>query len=332
MSGTYKWPRPDVVAVSTVPDRPGVWLVASSLLLLSAGCAGPSDGVQGTSIEITNYPISETGIMGVVIDDSFSPIVGASVVLDGQTQTTSNDAGLFFFGPLEPGLYTVGATAPGFQATSMDATVLADKLTQMKIILVAGPAAAVYFETRIQTGTLACGGAFRLGSPSSSSTTICGNTFLVGVYLDQYLLGWNVGTLRGSDVVGFWGETMWTSSQALGSGMLMIWFVSSASPESSIVENRVAAIGSAEGTSRVSLPLTIDVALNATDQQPTGTGAIVCQEGECWLESGHYSAARTLGTGSAADVGFTVQQRYDDFLTIFHGGVLPELFTALPDA
>lgn len=311
--------------------------ILASLLALGAlaasGCIGgrvaPSDSSEGAaSGEFTD----ETGaVRGVVTDDSFTPLGGVEIRLDAQHLGATDESGSFSFGFVSPGLHYISAAKEGYLGAGVDEQVTAGQVLAVRLVLVPIAVAEAYYETRIQSGILACGGAFRLGTPTSSSTTICGNTFVLGVYVDTFLLGWNVGELRSGDVVGFWGETMWTSSQALGSGMQMIWFVSSGSPESSYLANRISSLASREGTSPVQVPLPIEPVLNVTDQQPTGSGAIVCQTGDCWLESGHYSAARTLGSGSSLDVGVTLQQRFDDFLTIFHKGVLPTEFSALPD-
>lgn len=98
-----------------------------------AGCAeapapGPANGTEDfddVDVEVTD----DTGaILGVVVDESITPVVGATIVLklpDGEQDATSDESGRFAFSRLPAGTYFLDVAAPLHVPVQTSATVVA---------------------------------------------------------------------------------------------------------------------------------------------------------------------------------------------------------------
>lgn len=305
---------------------------------LLAGCFG-SAGSPGATAGLGNFDAETGDIAGLVVDDSLQPVPNASVVLDGQASTTSGPAGDFSFRFVAPGMHQVSASSEGYLETTVDLEVVAGQGTQVTLTLVPRAIADAYVETRIQAGTILCVVGFRAASANTSSVTVCtaGNLVTNTSSIETPFLDWKVGSLYG-DLVGFWGETLWKSTQALGKGMRVRWFVENRplqSGQSIGADYQQGDLLAGEGNSPLGFRIPIELARSVKNVRPqSGEGKVICSEDkpefECWLLSGHFASAQALPTGNV-NVGVTLQQRYDDYLSLFHKGELPVSFSALPD-
>jgi len=129
--------------------------ILAGLLMLAVALAGCSDSGsktnEGEKPPISVGPVEEGKgvIIGVVVDDSIRPIVGATVMVVGHDLTTKTDeAGAFAFKDLEPGSYFVKASKPGYRETQQSVEVVADvkdpKVT--RLLLEIDPETTPYFQ------------------------------------------------------------------------------------------------------------------------------------------------------------------------------------------
>lgn len=103
-------------------------LILAALLL--AGCnGGPDDATpsdEPASVQDVQVTSTTGAIRGIVIDETITPIGGATLTLTGSAQTTTSaDDGGFVFNGLEPGSYFTTATKEGFQPMQASAEVKA---------------------------------------------------------------------------------------------------------------------------------------------------------------------------------------------------------------
>lgn len=314
---------------------PGAFAVCAAAVL--AGCLGSGDTTR--TKELPGFDTNTGAIAGLVVDDGLQPVSNATVALDGERNLVTGEGGGFLFEFVLPGTHELAATSDGYLDATMSIEVWAGRSNEATLTLLPREAVEAYFETRIQAGTIFCVLGFRATSANTTSFTACsvGNLVANTSFLETPFLDWKVGSLYG-DLVGFWGETFWKTSQALGAGMKVRWFVENrplGTGQSVAPDYQQGDLGSLEGVSPLAFRMPIEVARNVTNTRAqSGLGAVICPDDrpqiDCWLLSGHFNSAQTLPTGNN-NVGFTFQQRYDDYLTLFHGGEMPLFFTALPD-
>ena len=97
------------------------WVPALWVLLAVAPATAQQGALRGT----------------VASADAGAPVVGATILIGGTTfQTTTDPEGRFRLEGMLPGIYTVGAVAPGFVDTSItDVEIVSDRATQLEIVL-----------------------------------------------------------------------------------------------------------------------------------------------------------------------------------------------------
>lgn len=306
-----------------VARRTDSWLIAvTAVAALFGGCANSGTGSEEASPEPGRpgeIADEDTGaIVGVVTDDAFTPLEGAAAVLDGQATTATDHGGKFVFGHVAPGAHRVAVSLDGYQGQERDVQVEAARTAELSIALLSLAAAQAYHETLIQAGFIACG--LSAGAAGQvRQIAVCSVFGSVGLgSLDKTFTPWNKYGL-GMDVTGFWAETTWRSTQALSNRMAVQWYA---------LEKAGDAISGivtpwSDGPDPIRIRVPVELLLNAVVQ-----GKKVCADYDCPLEAWHFAWARN---NTAADVVVVAQQRYDDYMTVFHYGELPVDFTALPD-
>lgn len=314
---------------------PAVAVAAGLLIGIPlAGCVG-SNGSGSSEAGERLAPEDGGAIVGVVVDDSLQPIPDASVVLDGQVVATTDSAGAFEFPVVAAGEHSIAASKEGYASSVVRVTVVVDESARVTLALIRNAIADAYHETIIESGLIACAIGYRApgADPNQSMLNPCAVFFILGIGgLDEIAIDWKIGPL-GDDKVGFWAETRWTPAFAFQRGMVVRW----------VVENRpIFGSGYGDRESREfahikgNSPLSIRIPISWLDQPGflaggVPTGRPVCAAGkDCYLLSGHYAHPQTTNS-TVLDIGIFIQQRYEEFLTIFHKGVLPEQFTALRD-
>lgn len=138
-------------------------------LLSAVALAGCTDGGAETpqgdpALDDLDLQASDsTGIIrGIVIDASITPVVGATVTIQGSgASTTTNENGAFGFGDLEPGTYFLDAEKPGFASVQTSTEVVAgiDQPPVLKILMEAVPGTAPFVQDIYLRGYLTCGAA-----------------------------------------------------------------------------------------------------------------------------------------------------------------------------
>jgi hypothetical protein len=120
-------------------------LLAAAVLLAVlpalAGCASKAPAAVA--------PTAAQGFLdGVVVTSAIVPIAGAAVTLDGVAlNATSDKAGAFRIGPLEPGSYQVHAAAPGYAPAVTTAEVKASVPNRVNVVLQAVSLDVAYSQT-----------------------------------------------------------------------------------------------------------------------------------------------------------------------------------------
>ncbi len=116
--------------VATVPRLlAGLLLVALALAGCSDGDGGEpkgSDFFTGTDTPVVQATATTGGIRGVVVDDTITPIKGATVTVSPGDHVLETDGnGLFAVSGLEPGDYIVSASHPLYNQIQQTTTVVA---------------------------------------------------------------------------------------------------------------------------------------------------------------------------------------------------------------
>lgn len=106
-------------------------LVATAL----AGCGGNTADDASSTTGTPTFSATQGAITGLLINDVFRPIPGALVLLQEAGLTSTTDAtGVFGFGELEPGRYTIKVQSEGHQAAARLVDVLANEYTEVEIL------------------------------------------------------------------------------------------------------------------------------------------------------------------------------------------------------
>ncbi len=132
-------------AIGGVPN--GEYTVTASAYGYESQSAGAS--VVGGVNASANFALVPVGasVAGQVFDDAGNPIVGATVIVNETGQsTTSVDGGYYAIGGVVNGTYTVTASADGYEAVTLDATVAGATVTlDFTLPTVAPPVATTGF-------------------------------------------------------------------------------------------------------------------------------------------------------------------------------------------
>ena len=135
-------------------------LVLASLLLAGCSDGGPKAGATDVPASVQDVEVTSTtgAIRGVVIDETITPIVAATITLAGLERTASTaDDGGFVFNGLEPGDYFLSASKAGYATVQSTATVRAGvepPLVKIQLSRLAGTEA--YANTQQWSGFTQC--------------------------------------------------------------------------------------------------------------------------------------------------------------------------------
>lgn len=202
--------------------------LALLLAALLSGCQSPDAGPGGAGgakgdtggadeaddrREAPDATATKGIIRGLVIDDAIRPVARAEARLaPGDILEASDDAGTFYFGPLEPGFYTVTVSKAGFHSLEQGVTVLAgvDEPPVTKFQLNADPGTAAFFEQVQWTGFIQCG----IGTPVPGYTPMACN-IATGAYNEHVHVLPQVPTFVQT-------ELTWKSTQALNNELRII--------------------------------------------------------------------------------------------------------------
>jgi len=95
-----------------------------------------------------NAPVNPGTLQGTVTDSATNGPVSGATVTAGSNTTTTNASGYYVFGEIEPGTYSVTASAPGYKAApSASVTVTSDNTTTRDFSLTPAPASGCLTDT-----------------------------------------------------------------------------------------------------------------------------------------------------------------------------------------
>lgn len=166
------------------------------LLLLSAFLAGCGDSptpeddpLRGP--DVTTGP--DTGaISGVVVSETIVPIEGATVALPDGTNATTDTGGVFVLRDLDPGVYFLTVSAPGFLPAQTSAEVQAGAVAKPRILLAADTSPQPYKQTLTHAGFIRVWGGiasfFVTATAPEASECDCTMTFVPDEQAATYVL------------------------------------------------------------------------------------------------------------------------------------------------
>lgn len=302
----------------------GHWTAVLVLGILAGCAASPEPG--SSFAEPGTFHDDETGaVRGIVTDDQLAPIVDALVTL-GTLETRSDLAGAFAFSFVKPGRHLLMVAAVGFESMEREADVTAGAPVELRIQLRALPSVVPYYASFTASGVIACAWGLAVNGDDGYYGTVCGLLPLVGISgVDSFITDFHdVGMLP--DVAGLVAETEWDSTQALGDWMFVRWWTL---PQPRTTEQGGGLLNVSSSGSPVRLTISVQQLSEAT--YPSNSEDSACPDlTGCALLATHHSFA---DKSRPLDATVTIQQRFTDWLTVFHGGDFPGVsFSALQDA
>jgi hypothetical protein len=296
-----------------------------------AGCASVDAGEPrstgadvGTAVA-SGEPIPDAGsIKGAVVDDSTTPLPGATVaIVNLGLQLQTDDAGSFSFINIPPGKHTLNALKLGYMSTAKVVEVLANEATTGAILtLTPIPVVEPYVET---FGPFA--GYFECHIGSVFITSCAGDT--INPTLDRIVFPNNKRfmfyTLSADNWETQWGEARW-SPAAVGSASGMAVYPSYSKRYDD--GNTGHWYCEADGNSPIWFRYDADPARSICNSQGDDDPPAVMATNPLMM---------------VADPGFAqppgevvprvlIQQKFEVIMTIFYGEPAPADFTAFPDA
>ncbi|HEX9816136.1 MAG TPA: carboxypeptidase-like regulatory domain-containing protein [Candidatus Thermoplasmatota archaeon] len=300
------------------------------LLLMAAvsGCvAEGAPAVAAPEAQPAEFDETTGGIEGLVHDDNFLPVSNAIVALGDlpEIQGTTDEGGRFSFSHVPAGEHTLFVSALGYESAGKSIEVAAGIVTQMDFILVVIPIETPFYEIKTLSGLFGCGTSWR-PAVVYSGIAICGALDIVGdpTNADNFLLVWQTtGPVEAWSAAVF--ETVWTSNQAFGSGLSVNWEKNGCA---NVADARfVRTAGHSPLRARLAGEEFAEKMDNVTDNSCSDE----CTFDDCRLMTRVFSMPDTLGASSPADVGFTFQQVFHQYLTEFYYDDGPETFSAVVD-
>lgn len=325
--------------------RVGIALCVLSSLVLSGCVGGGEANVAPSASDIAAPPTFDdnTGaIHGMVVNAEDQPIVSASAGLVElpEAVTTTSAAGDFTLSNIEPGTYTLAVAALGYEPAAKKVEVIAGQVVEATFILVELVGQEPFHLVQIKDGYIACSvrayPGVPLGEPVIANgwytgVAVCGLPGVNTALGDKFLLTWE--TQPG--VRELLMEMQWSTNQALGKGLGLAF------EHDGGINNGKPIYGSASGLSPLKIFANETRLLNVTEAM-----GVDCLESKCMQVTRAFAEANTTNLENPVDpppvgqfgkpsrkidAGVVVDQRFKNYLTSFHYGVKPELYTALAD-
>ncbi len=305
-------------------------LVAVTMLL--AGCASAKSEPLVVSSEPP--PSSEVGtIRGLVIDEAVVPIPNANVsVYETAIRTRSGPDGQFELRNVPAGEQRIVVEAESYTSASLAVAVEVGGSAFAQVQLQRIAEQVGYFTTKIGRGILFCSATYRQAiiandqqQPASFTGASCNVLNDTGV--DQstffYWASDNIALMRGAAA-----ETVWSSSQTFGNGLIQDWAVIGCP------NNRNASFGRDFGPSPLQNLLgSFELEYRINDiPNASCDAADFCNLKACQMIVRVFSWPSTNPESVPVDVGITFSQTYSHYVTEFYSQEPPPDFTALGDA
>lgn len=307
-----------------------ILLTGLFLTTIFAGCIGGDDTVDSEEDDIQERPdeikVSETtgSIKGTVASDLFEALGGAQVLLtEIEVQTTVARNGEFVMNDLEPGTYTLVASALGYEQALRSVRVVAGEITEVSIVMVPAESDDPYAVAFEEVGTVTIAAAWQAEIPGVGCTNVdvvknCGGIRL-GTNSEHTVPS-------GPDVKTIMAEMVWDPAGPLGETLSL-----------DVMCDDVPRNSQTGAVLEIDHPCFFET----TSQ----TSPIIHRiDEEHWIEHGYnYTAPWTtrifgthgaLGTYDATgiDIGAAYEQKFTVYYTVFHKEPAPEGFSGIPDA
>lgn len=321
-------------------------VAATSFIMLTAGCVGsqaaprqaPDDAAPAPPPKFTD----DTGaIVGIVSDEEGVGLEGVEVgLVELQVSTQTDLGGAFTLSEIAPGGYSLVAQKLGYESSARKITVEAGTIAEAHLQLLALPVEEAYHATKIENGNVQCSVRAYPGVPTGGTgglppwvtgVAVCGLVSLPGFAPDRFLINYEWPENTQEVLL----EMEWKSTQALGRGLSVVL------EHQGHPNDAKYTFGRDTGPS----PLIVDV--NETKMlNVSETSGIECLESKCKVYTRVFAEANTTDMGfpvpppdlpvlgrppNKIDAGFTLDQRFTQYMTTFHFQTKPAGFTALAD-
>jgi hypothetical protein len=304
--------------------------IALLVLALFSGCVGSQAKSAGATASSTiaapaTFDSGTGGLDGLVHDDNLLPLADAQVGLLGTdiAPATTDAAGKFSFSHLAPGNYKVAAQRLGYEATAKAVDVPSGAVATVDLTLVAVAVKEAFSEVLHGRGLFGCGMSWR-PAVLVSGIAVCG--VVAGTQFDDFLLRFKL-TGSTKDWKGAVYEMRWKSSQAFGKGLSVNFEVDGCSNTAKSTFQRIR--GSSPLRAWQNTSVVEDRLANNTDSGCSSKTN--CTPKACTIQSRVFSNPDTLGASSPADVGITIQQTFEQFISVFYNGEAPLTYTVVTD-
>lgn len=292
--------------------------------MLFSGCTqgGPSGGpADGQVLED-----GAGSIRGVVTDDQLIPLAGVRVALNEADARTTDEGGAFAFENVQPGRHVISIAHAGFHAHAQTIEVALGQVVDVAILLVPEGVPLPYHTTWHQTGLIGC--SFDSFVPLSYLAN-CEVFFILGLHeIDDYIRIFDVGNLENSS--GWWSETTWTAAQTFARSLKILWcgtIVGTVPEQNTWVVN---CFNEAQGASPVRNRIPKEQLLDYLEGTPSEHCDPKTNPEQCLLVSLAYTGQDGFHQ-SGYGMGLVLQQRFEQYLTMFFNADLPVEFSILPD-
>jgi hypothetical protein len=289
-------------------------LFAGALL---AGCsAGNDDAAKGKTADqdfddLALAATETTGVIrGVVVDEAIRPLTNATVHLSGTGtgQTTTNADGLFGFAGLEPGPYFLRVEKAGFgpAQASADVVVGVSEPDVVKVLMTADPTTAPYVSAYVFDGFIECSFSLvAVGFAACSSASAFNDKFSDNYTLDR-LPDWAQS------------EMVWKSTQTVSSGLDLVYSIPPRG-NTTLYENYAEQRGPS--------PLVVTANRTTMEQYDVLEQGLIFRVFNEPIEGtrpsdpvgGDDCLDRPQLGGCATGAGFTVEQSFKVYTTVFYG-------------
>jgi hypothetical protein len=299
-------------------------LAALLLLTVLSGCSGDASN-KGDVAEDEDFDdldldaTEDTGIIrGVVLDEAIVPLAGVAVRATGTggspLETETTDVGTFGFDELEPGIYFLSASKPGYISGQLSVEVVAgeDEPEIQKIVLAADPVSAPFAQGYVFDGFIECSvSIIAVGFAACSSVGALNDRFIVQ-YTPQRVPDWAQT------------EMIWDSTQQVNDGLALLY--SGTREGQALLYNY--------GDQRGPSPLLVTANQTTLEEFGVGNGTdLVIRVFNHPIEgttppdpvNGDDCLDRPALGGCATGIGFTIEQDFTHYTHIFYG------YTPQPD-
>jgi hypothetical protein len=328
------------------------WLMVLTTATL-AGCVGSDSSVSGDDqLEVASGPagFSDTtgGLEGLVTDDQQTPLAGAKVGIGPSAsqitkEIATSSAGFYSFSNLEPGRYVVVAVALGHESRAKSIEIQAGGVKRQDFELAGQKLAVPHSPTLILYGNIQCSVRAYPGVPLGvlvapgwyTGVAVCNVAGIPTLPPDKFLLTWTLAENATRELLM---EMTWDSTQALGRTLSVNL------ERTGHINDGTKIYGNAVGPD----PLKIYANETTMAEVSASNGEASCMEVKCGLTTRVFAAANLTNLDwptdppsapvfgpmhkRMVDFGFTLDQKFTQYLTSFHYQTMPAGFSALPDA